>query len=99
MIIEIALFDLKPGTEATFEAGVKTAMPIFNRAKGCRSVEMLRSLEKPNRYRLLIMWDAMENHTIDFRGSSDYQDFRKLVADCFAAPPEVEHTQKVDAGF
>jgi len=55
--------------------------------------------EAERRYRLLIKRDTVENHTIDFRGSSDYQDFRKLVADCFAAAPEVEHTQQVGAGF
>ena len=99
MIIEIAQFDLKPGMEDTFEAGVKAALPIFKCANGCRGLQMLRSIEQPNRYRLLLKWDTVENHTIDFRGSSDYQDFRKLVAHCYAEPPKVEHTQAVDAGF
>jgi heme-degrading monooxygenase HmoA len=99
MIIEVALFDLKPGMEAEFEAGVKQALPIFKHAKGCKGLQMLRSIGKPSRYRLLLKWDTIENHTIDFRGSSDYQNFRKLVSNCFAVPPEVEHTQLVDAGF
>jgi heme-degrading monooxygenase HmoA len=99
MIIEIAQFDVKQGMEDVFEAGVKTALPIFKRAKGCRGLQMLRSIEKPSRYRLLLKWDTVENHTIDFRGSSDYQDFRKLVAHCYAIPPEVEHTGDVDVGF
>ena len=91
MIIEIAQFDLRPGMEVTFEAGVRTAMPIFTRAKGCRGLQMLRSIEKPSRYCLVIKWDTVENHTVDFRGSSDYQDFRKLVSHCYAAPPNMQH--------
>ena len=99
MIIEIAQFDVKPGMEDAFKAGVKTALPIFRRAKGCRGLQMLHSIEKPSRYRLLLKWDTVENHTIDFRGSSDYQEFRKLVAHCYAVPPEVEHTEDVATGF
>jgi heme-degrading monooxygenase HmoA len=99
MIIEIAQFDVKPGMEDAFEAGVKTALPIFRRAKGCRGLQMLHSIEKPSRYRLLLKWDTVENHIIDFRGSNDYQDFRKLVAHCYAIPPEVEHTGDVDIRF
>ena len=91
MITEIAQIDVKPGTEAEFENGVKQAVPLFKRAKGCRSMEVRRSTEKPSRYRLFVGWDTVENHTVDFRGSADFQEWRKLVAHCFAAPPDVEH--------
>ena len=66
MITEIAQIDVKPGTEAEFEKGVKQAVPIFQRAKGCRSMELRRSIEKPSRYRLFVGWDTVENHTNDF---------------------------------
>jgi len=36
---------------------------------------------------------------VDFRGSSDFQEWRKLVGHCFASPPEVEHVQEVVKGF
>jgi quinol monooxygenase YgiN len=99
MITEIAQIDVKPGTEAEFEKGVKQAVPIFKRAKGCRSMELRRSIEKPSRYRLFISWDTVENHTNDFRGSADFQEWRKLVAHCFASPPDVEHVSEVVRGF
>ena len=70
MITEIAQIDVKPGMEAEFEKGVKQAAPIFQRAKGCRSMELRRSIEKPARYRLFVGWDTVENHTVDFRGSA-----------------------------
>jgi heme-degrading monooxygenase HmoA len=99
MITEIAQIDVKPGTEAEFESGVKNAVAIFKRAKGCRSMELQRSIEKPSRYRLFVGWETLENHTVDFRGSADFQEWRKLVGHCFAAPPDVEHVSQVTRGF
>ena len=99
MITEIAQIDVKPGMEAEFENGVKYAAPVFKRAKGCRSMELRRSIEKPSRYRLFVGWDTVENHTVDFRGSPDFQEWRKHVAHCFASPPEVEHVNHVLKGF
>src|ERR1700726_1441361 len=95
----IAQIDVKPGTEAEFENGVKQAVPIFKRARGCRSMEWPRSTEKPSRYRLFVGWDTVENHTVDFRGSADFQEWRKLVAHCFASPPDVEHVSQVVKAF
>jgi heme-degrading monooxygenase HmoA len=99
MILEIAQIDVKPGMEQEFEAGVAAAEPGFRRAKGCRGMELLRSVEKPARYRLLVTWDTIENHTVDFRNSADWQEWRRLVGHCFASTPEVEHVSQVWKGF
>ena len=99
MILEIAQIDVKPGMEAEFESGVTQAAPLFKRAKGCKSMSLRRSHENPQRYRLFLEWETLENHTVDFRGSADYQDWRKLVAHCFAAPPNVEHVREAVKGF
>jgi heme-degrading monooxygenase HmoA len=99
MITEIAQIDIKPGMEAEFEAGVKKAVPIFQRAKGSNGVILQRSIEKPQRYRLFVHWATLENHTVDFRGSPDFQEWRKLVGHCFSSPPEVEHTSFVVREF
>jgi quinol monooxygenase YgiN len=99
MITEIAQIDVKSGMEQAFEAGVAKAGPIFKRAKGCAGMSLARSHEKPQRYRLFVKWETLENHTVDFRQSADFQEWRKLVGDCFAAPPEVEHVTDVVKGF
>ncbi|MGC1349126.1 MAG: antibiotic biosynthesis monooxygenase family protein [Xanthobacteraceae bacterium] len=99
MITEIAQIDVKPGMEAEFEAGVKNAAPIFKRAKGCHGMELRRSIEKPGRYRLFVEWATVEDHTVGFRNSPDFQEWRKLVGHCFATPPDVEHVQQVVRGF
>ncbi|MGB7692285.1 MAG: antibiotic biosynthesis monooxygenase family protein [Pseudolabrys sp.] len=99
MILEIAQIDVKPGMETEFEGGVKKAAPIFKRAKGCKSMTLQRSHEMPQRYRLFVQWEAVENHTKDFRESADFQEWRKLVGHCFASPPYVEHVAEVMRGF
>ena len=93
MILEIAQIDVKPGAEADFEAGIEKASAIFKTAKGCRSFAVRRSVEKPQRYRLMIEWDTLEAHTKDFTGSQAWKDYRAMVADTFEGPPQVEHTE------
>jgi len=99
MILEIAQIDVKPGMEAEFESGVAKAAPVFRRAKGCSGLALQRSIERPARYRLFVQWETVENHTVDFRGSPDFAEWRKLVGHCFASPPEVEHVREVVKGF
>jgi heme-degrading monooxygenase HmoA len=95
MIMEIAQIDVKPGHEADFEAGVAKAAPLFLRAKGCAGLELQKSIEKPSRYRLFVRWLTVENHTVDFRESADFQEWRKLVGPYFDGTPSVEHTELV----
>ena len=95
MITEIAQIDVKPGTEKDFEAGVAKARELFLRAKGGKGFELHKSIEKPQRYRLMAKWETLENHTVDFRGSEDFTSWRSLVGQYFASPPEVEHTETV----
>ena len=99
MILEIAQIDVKPGMEAEFEAGVRKAGPIFKRAKGCKFMTLQRSHEIPQRYRLFVQWETLENHTKDFRESPDFHEWRKLVGHCFSSPPNVEHVVEVMRGF
>jgi quinol monooxygenase YgiN len=99
MVLEIAQIDVKPGMEDAFHAGVRKAVPLFRRAKGCTGMSLQRSAEKPQRFRLFVQWATLENHTVDFRESADFQEWRKLVGETFASPPEVEHVSEVLKGF
>ena len=99
MFLEIARIDVKPGMEQEFEAGVAKAGPIFKRAKGCAGMALHRCVEKPSHYHLLVSWQTVENHTVDFRGSPDFQEWRKLVGHCFAATPDVIHTRQAVHAF
>src|SRR5438132_86363 len=95
MITEIAQIDVKPGSEKDFEAAVAKARAAFGRSKGFHGFELHRSIEKPQRYRLMVKWETLENHTVDFRGSENFAEWRGLVGQYFASPPDVEHTNTV----
>lgn len=99
MIFEIATIEVKEGLEKDFESGVAKASPVFRRAQGCRSFKLERSIEVPSRYRLVVGWDTLEDHVVNFRNSADFQEWRSLVGHTFTAPPSVEHTVAIFSGF
>ncbi|CAM4080669.1 antibiotic biosynthesis monooxygenase family protein [Bordetella tumulicola] len=95
MIQEIASILVTAGQEAQFEDGVAQAKPLFLRAKGCHGVALHRSIENPQQYTLVVDWETVENHMVDFRESADFQEWRKLVGPHFAQSPQVHHETKV----
>lgn len=99
MIREIALIEVIPGQEDAFEQAVALAVPLFRNAKGCRGMEIQRSVETPNRYRLHVRWQSLEDHTVHFRGSDAFREWRRLIGAHLAATPVVEHTRMLPIGF
>ena len=95
MILEIATIDIQPGKEPDFEAGVRQAIPLFLRSRGCHGLTLNRVVEQPSRYLLIVRWETLEDHTVHFRGSQEFQDWRGLVGPYFAAPPAVVHIESV----
>lgn len=99
MIYEIAELYIKPETSAEFEAAVTQAVPLFQRAAGCLSMRLERCIEIPGTYHLVVGWQTVDNHMVDFRNSADFQEWRRLVGGFFALPPKVDHYAGVVAGF
>jgi quinol monooxygenase YgiN len=91
MVIECAEIDVLPGHEALFEAAVQEAAQHFRSAAGCLSMALHRLVEKPTTYRLVVEWTSLEAHTVDFRQSAAFQEWRRLASPYFAAPPRVDH--------
>lgn len=99
MIYEIAQIEVKDGHQAEFEAGAAKAVALFHRAKGCHSMRVDHSVEKPTHYTLTVEWETIEDHMVHFRESADFQEWRALVGPHFASPPQVEHMNTVLKGF
>ena len=95
MIVEHATLPIQPGREAEFETAFAGARALFARVDGCHDVELRRCIEDPSRYVLLVGWDDVEAHTVGFRGSPQFPEWRALVGDFFAEPPTVEHYRTV----
>jgi heme-degrading monooxygenase HmoA len=96
MILEIADFRILPDRKAGFEAAMQQGLStVIATSKGFRGFKINRSIESPERYVLMIYWDTLENHTVDFRGGPLFAQWRALVGPFFAAPPAVEHFELV----
>ncbi|ASR50210.1 antibiotic biosynthesis monooxygenase family protein [Blastomonas fulva] len=95
MIHEIATITIDPAQAAEFESAVGKAQPHFEAARGFISFTLQKSIENPGRYLLIVGWESVDAHMIDFRNSEGFQTWRTLVGKYFGSPPSVEHTQIV----
>jgi heme-degrading monooxygenase HmoA len=95
MILEVAILDVIPSQESEFQAAFANASPIISAMQGYVSHQLQRCVEKQNRYILLVNWEKLEDHTIGFRGSEGYQEWRKLLHHFYDPFPTVEHYQVV----
>ena len=92
MILELADIRIHPGKQAEFDAAIRKGVDgVISKAKGFRGYKINKGVESPERYVLMIFWDTLENHTVDFRQSPAFQDWRAIVGQYFAVPPAVEH--------
>lgn len=95
MIHEIATITIDPARAADFEAAVLAAKPHFEAAKGFVSFALERSIETPEVYHLVVGWESVEAHMVDFRESEGFQHWRSLASPFFVNPPSVGHVAKV----
>lgn len=95
MIHEIATLTIDPARSDEFEAAVAAARPHFETARGFVSFGLQRSIETPGRYRLVVGWESVEAHMVDFRESEGFQAWRALAGPFFTEPPSVEHVATV----
>ncbi len=97
MILEVADFRIQPGRQAEFDAAIRRGLAtVISKATGYVRHEVRKCIETPERYLLLINWETLENHTVDFRGSPAFAEWRAIVGPFFAQPPMVEHFTLLD---
>jgi heme-degrading monooxygenase HmoA len=91
MILEIAILDVKPGEVGAFEAAFAQARPLIAATPGFQGLELRRCLELLDRYLLLVRWESVEAHTVGFRGSDRYAEWKRLLHHFYDPFPTVEH--------
>lgn len=97
MILEVADIRIHPGRQAEFdEAIVRGLKEIISQAAGFRSWRVNKGIETPHRYLLMIEWETLEHHTVGFRQSPAFQQWRAIIGPFFAEAPVVEHFEIVD---
>ena len=95
MILEVAILDVIPGQEVEFQAAFGTASSIISSMPGYVSHQLQRCLETRNRFILLVQWETLDAHTIGFRGSEKYQEWKTLLHHFYDPFPTVEHYELV----
>jgi heme-degrading monooxygenase HmoA len=95
MILEVAMLNVRAGQSAAFEQAFAEAQPIIRGMEGYVSHQLQRCLEAPDRYLLLVNWRRLEDHTIGFRQSAGYQEWKRLLHHFYDPFPAVEHFETV----
>ena len=95
MILEIAILKIKKGMNREFEIAFKQASPIITSMSGYIAHDLQKCIEENNQYLLLVYWQTLEDHTIGFRRSPQYQTWKKLLHHFYEPFPKVEHYYSV----
>lgn len=90
-VLEVALLDILPEHNTAYEAAFQQAAPLIGSIPGYRWHSLSPCIELKNRYLLLAEWATLEAHTVGFRGSAAYQDWRALLHHFYDPFPTVEH--------
>ena len=101
MILEVADLDIHDARNKAFEAAFEEAQRIIAAMPGYLAHELHQSIETPQRYMLLVRWRSVEDHTVGFRQSMQYERWRALLQPFFVSTPVIGHfslvTQAVPA--
>jgi heme-degrading monooxygenase HmoA len=91
MVLEVAILYVKKGEEIKFENDFKIAGRYISSSKGYLQHSLRRCLEQSNKYILLVNWEKLEDHTVGFRQSDHYQEWKKVLHHYYDPFPVVEH--------
>ncbi|STQ91117.1 heme-degrading monooxygenase HmoA [Iodobacter fluviatilis] len=94
-MLEVAILNVIPGKEAEFETAFRRASAIISSMNGYISHQLQRCVENSSRYILLVNWQTLEAHTVGFRGSPQYQEWKQLLHHFYNPFPTVEHYEVV----
>ncbi|CAM4334565.1 antibiotic biosynthesis monooxygenase [Bacillus manliponensis] len=95
MILEAVMLQVKEGLEQEYENAFKEASPIISSMKGYINHELQKCIEVRGKYLLLVKWETLEDHTIGFRKSPEYEKWKELLHHFYEPFPVVEHFEMI----
>jgi heme-degrading monooxygenase HmoA len=95
MILEVAILQVKVGYAQDFERDFAVASQFIQSVPGYVSHSLRKCLEEENKYILLVDWEKLEDHTVGFRESEAYLEWKKLLHHYYKPFPIVEHYEMV----
>lgn len=92
MIVEIADFKIRPDQAGEFAKAISmAATTTLAQSSGYRGHRIMACQETPGRFVLTVEWDSVEAHTVGFRQSPAFTQWRARIGGFFLEPPHVEH--------
>jgi heme-degrading monooxygenase HmoA len=91
MIIEHADLTIVAGREEEFVQAFPAARDIISAADGFHWLELLRGVEHPSTFLLLVGWESLEAHLQGFRESERFVQWRGVIGEFLAGPTNVTH--------
>jgi len=92
VILELAFVEIAPENHEAFEVAIARAVEeVLSTATGFIDFELHKGIEQANTYTFHIHWETLEDHTIGFRQSDLFVQWRAIIGEFFAKPPVVEH--------
>jgi heme-degrading monooxygenase HmoA len=96
-VLEVATLQVRPGQAQAFEAAFARARQIIAAMPGCLGHELQRCIEHEHQYVLLVRWRSVEDHTVGFRQSAAYQQWRELLHHFYDPFPTVLHYRPISS--
>jgi heme-degrading monooxygenase HmoA len=91
MIVEHALLPVVAGKEDAFIAAIEGAKEFIAGIDGFIDLTVSRGIESPSTFLLIVRWETLEAHTVGFRESAVYQEWRARLHHFYDPFPVVEH--------
>ncbi|MBF4470710.1 antibiotic biosynthesis monooxygenase family protein [Flavobacterium sp. HJJ] len=95
MVLEVAVLQVIKGEEVHFEKDFTIASQYIQSIPGYLNHSLRKSIEEENKYLLLVDWKKLDDHTIGFRESEAYLEWKKLLHPYYNPFPVVEHYEMV----
>lgn len=95
MILEAAFLQVLPQQTEEFEKAFQKASPIISSIDGYIDHALHKCIEVEGKYLLLVRWQTLEHHTIGFRQSEGYAQWKALLHHFYNPFPTVEHFTQI----
>lgn len=97
MITKIAMLQVKKELVTEFEKDFRKASNYISTIDGYIKHTLQKCLEDSSKYVLIVEWKTLEDHTIGFRTSNNYQLWKEALHHYYDPFPIVEHFKTVFA--
>jgi quinol monooxygenase YgiN len=94
MTIEVIRYKVPAANARGFEQAYHQAEPILRESRHCLGYQLLRGIEEPENWILLLHWDSVEGHEKGFRKEPGFAEFFRLVQPFFEQIQEMKHYEQ-----